>query len=253
MGLFVREDPGYNENIRQTGFNRYKQLLALRFGQWWKAGMAALAGFIPLTAGIACAILTSSVLVLIPCSILGGMIAGPFLAGLYDAVLRGLRDDPLPWKEAWGRSWRQNWRESLLPGAAMGLMAGLYAFMAMLFWWAEVPPSLGTVALYLFSLLLVLAANTLLWPQLVLFQQSPSARLRNAALFLVKRFWRVMGAGLVQLAYLAVLVLFAPWTVFLLPVTGMWYAVFLSQLLIYRQLDEDFHIEESFAGQFPAK
>lgn len=253
MGLFVREDPGYNENIRQTGFNRYKQLLALRFGQWWKAGMAALAGFIPLTTGIACAILTSSVLVLIPCSILGGMIAGPFLAGLYDAVLRGLRDDPLPWKEAWGRSWRQNWRESLLPGAAMGLMAGLYAFMAMLFWWAEVPPSLGTVALYLFSLLLVLAANTLLWPQLVLFQQSPSARLRNAALFLVKRFWRVMGAGLVQLAYLAVLVLFAPWTVFLLPVTGMWYAVFLSQLLIYRQLDEDFHIEESFAGQFPAK
>lgn len=247
MGLFVREDPGYNENIRQAGFNRYKQLLALRFGQWWKAGMIALAGFIPLAAGITCAILTSSVLVLIPSSILGGMIAGPFLAGLYDAILRGLRDDPLPWKEAWSRSWRQNWRESLIPGAVMGLMIGLYAFMAMLFWWAEVPPSLGTVALYLFSLLLVLAANALLWPQLVLFQQSLSTRLRNAVLFLIKRFWRVMGAALVQLVYLAVLVLFAPWTVFLLPITGMWYIVFLSQLLIYEQLSEDLHIEESFS------
>lgn len=246
MGLFVREDPSYSENIRQTGFNRYKQLLAARFGQWWKAGTITLAGFVPLTAGIIYSICVSSVLVLIPCSILGGMIAGPFLAGLYDSVLRGLRDDPLPWKEAWLRSWKQNWRESLLPGAAMGLMLGLYAFMAMLFWWAQALPSLATVTLYLFSLLLVLAANTLIWPQLVLFRQRMPARLRNAALFLLKRFWRVMGAGLVQLVYLAVLVLFAPWTIFLLPITGMWYIVFLSQLLIYEQLDEDFHIEESF-------
>ena len=244
MGLFVREDPGYNENIRQTGFNRYKQLLALRFGQWWKAGMAALAGFIPLTTGIACAILTSSVLVLIPCSILGGMIAGPFLAGLYDAVLRGLRDDPLPWKEAWGRSWRQNWRESLLPGAAMGLMAGLYAFMAMLFWWAERAPSPGTVALYLSALLVVLIINTLYWPQLVLFQQRASVRLRNCLLFCVKYFWQVLGVGLLQLGYWIVLVLFAPWTLLLLPVLGVWYILFLSQFLIYPQMDDAYQIEE---------
>ncbi len=250
MGLFVREDPGYDENIRQTGFNRYKQLLSLRFAQWWKVGMITLAGFAPLAAGIVCAILTSSVLVLIPCSILGGMIAGPFLAGLYDSILRGLRDDPLPWRDAWVRSWRQNWRESLVPGSVMGLMMGLYAFMAMLFWWAQVPPSLGTVALYLFSLLLVLAVNILLWPQLVLFRQKSSARLRNAALFFIKRFWRVMGVGLVQLVYIAVLVLFAPWTIFLLPVTGMWYAVFLPQLLIYEQLNQDFRIEESLAESF---
>ena len=252
MGLFIREDPGYNEDIRQTGFNRYKQLLSLRFAQWWKVGMITLAGFVPLAAGIACSILTSSVLVLLPCSVLGGMIAGPFLAGLYDAVLRGLRDDPLPWKEAWSRSWGQNWKESLLPGAVLGLMTGLYTFMAMLFWWAEVPPSLGTVALYLFSLLLVLAVNTLLWPQLVLFQLRPSARLRIAVLFLIKRFWRVMGAALVQLAYLAVFVLLAPWTVLLLPITGMWYIVFLSQILVYEQLNKDLRIEESFGECFAA-
>lgn len=92
-----------------------------------------------------------------------------------------------------------------------------------------------------------LAANALLWTQLVLFQQSLSIRLRNAVLFLIKWFWRVMGAALVQLVYLAVLVLFALWTVFLLHITGMWYIVFLSQLLIYEQLNEDLHIEESFS------
>ena len=134
----------------------------------------------------------------------------------------------------------------MLLGAVMGLLIGTYSFMGMLFWWAEVPPSLGTVALYLFGLLMILAASTLLWPQLVLFEQRPSVRLRNAALFLIKHFWRVMGVGLLQLAYLAVLVLFAPWTLLLLPVLGIWYILFLAQLLIYSRMDEAFRIEENF-------
>lgn len=42
MGMFVREDPGYDESVRQTGFNRYKQLLSIRFGQWWKVNLLTL-------------------------------------------------------------------------------------------------------------------------------------------------------------------------------------------------------------------
>lgn len=248
MGLFIREDPNYREDVRQTGFNRYKQLMSIRFGQWWKINLVTLAGLVPLAAGIIYSILATSVLVLIPCSIVGGMIAGPFLAGLYDAVLRGLRDDPLPWKDAWARAWRQNWRSSLIPGAIMGLMAGLYAFMGMLLWWTERPSTLGTVALYLFSLLLVLMLFTMYWPQLVLFDQSPIVRLRNCMLFCVKYFWRVAGAGLIQLAFIAVYVLFAPWSAVLLLVTGAWYVVFLAQFFIYDQLDEAFSIEKQFNG-----
>ena len=82
----------------------------------------------------------------------------------------------------------------------------------------------------------------------MLFRQSPAIRLRNCVLFCVKHFWRVMGTGLLQLAYIAVLVLFAPWSLFLLPVTGAWYIVFLVQLLIYDQMDEALQIEEQFNG-----
>lgn len=247
MGLFIREDPGYNEDVRQTGFNRYKQLMSIRFAQWWKVSMITLLGMVPLATGIICAIGASSVLVLIPSSILGGIIGGPFLAGMYDAVLRGLRDDPLPWKDAWARAWRQNWKGSLVPGALLGLMAGLYAFMAMLlWWWADATPSLGTLALYLCSLLLLLVLSNLYWPQLVLFNQSPIVRLRNCVLFCVKYFWRVMGAGLVQLASIVIYVLFAPWSALLLPVIGAWYIVFLAQFVIYDQLDSALHIEEQY-------
>ena len=246
MGLLFAEDPHFDETERQTGFYRYRQLLSVRFGRWWKTNLLTLAGFAPLTAGISLAVASSSVLVLLPCSILGGMIAGPFLAGMYDAILRGLRDDPLPWWDCYKRSWKQNWKNSLVPGALLGLFSGVCAFMAMLFWWAETPPGLGTLALYLFSLLLVLVVCTVYWPQLVLFDQSPAIRLRNCVLFCVKYFWRVMGTGLVQLAFAAFYVLFAPWSALLLLVIGAWYIVFLAQLLIYDQMDESFRIEEQY-------
>lgn len=244
MAFWFPEDHDYDENVRQTGFRRYKQLLSIRFGSWWKVNLLTLLGFLPLSAGVFYSIAVSSVVVLLPCSILGGAAAGPFLAGLYDAILRGLRDDPLPWKDAYARSWRQNWKGSLLPGALLGLLLGLYSFMGMLFWWAQTPPGLGTVGLYLFGLLLILSVNSLLWPQLVLFEQSLAVHLRNCVLFCIKYFWRVMGTGLLQLGYLAVLVLFAPWTAALLLFTGIWYIVFLSQLLIYEQINGALRIEE---------
>lgn len=148
MGLFIRDDPHYNENERQRGFDRYKQLLSIRFGPWWKVNLLALLGCAPLAAGIFYAIGVSSLLVLYPCAAIGGMIAGPFLAGMYDAVLRGLRDDPRPWRQCWKLSWKQNWKGGMLLGAVMGVLFGQYAFLGMvLFWWAEVRPGLWTIAL----------------------------------------------------------------------------------------------------------
>ncbi len=244
MGLLFPEDPHFNENERQTGFLRYRQLLSVRFGRWWKAGVLTMLGFLPLSVGIFCAIASTSTLVLLPCSLLGGMIAGPFLAGMYDAILRGLRDDPRPWWDSYRLSWRQNWKGSLLPGALLGLVLGVYSFMAMLFWWAERAPTPGTVALYLFALLVVLILNTLYWPQLVLFQQKTSIRLRNCLLFSIQYFWRVLGVGLLQLAYWLIFVLFAPWTLLLLPVIGVWYILFLSQFLLYEQMNDAYQIEQ---------
>ncbi len=246
MGLFFPEDPHFNETKRQTGFYRYRQLLSARFSRWWKTNLLTLAGFAPLAAGVFYAVASTSVLVLLPASLLGGMIAGPFLAGMYDAILRGLRDDPLPWWEGYKRAWKQNWKSSLVSGALLGLVLGVYTFMTMLFWWVERAPSPGTLALYLFALLVVAIVNTLYWPQLVLFQQKTSIRLQNCLLFCIKYFWRVLGVGLLQLGYWTVFVLFAPWTLLLLPVLGVWYILFLSQFLIYTQMNEAFSIEELY-------
>ena len=245
MGLFTPDEP-YHGDAPRTGFDRYKQQLSDNAKRWMMVNLLTLAGAAPLAAGIFYAVASSSVLLLFPLSFLGGAVFGPFLAGMYDAVLRGLRDDPHSWWDNYKRAWKQNWCGSILPGAVFGMCIGLYAFMGMLFWWASTPPGFGTVTVYLFWLLLLLCVNSLYWPQLVLFRQSNFLRLKNTLLFCVLYFWRVLGAGAVQVLYLALLVLFAPWTLLLLPVLGIWYILFLSQLILYPKLDEAFHINDSF-------
>lgn len=245
MGLFIAEDPLYDPEVRQTGFNRYKQLLALHAGRWLRINLITLLGALPLAAGIGVSLLSSSLLLLVPCCLAGGAVLGPFWACLTDSVLRALRDASGGWWANWRAAWKNNWRDSLLPGAVMGLFCGLYAFMCHLFWWAQAAPSLGTVCLFLFSVLLFVVILTLYWPQLVLFRQKNLVRLRNCLLFCIRHFARVMGVGLLQMAYLAVMILFAPWTLLLLPVLGVWYIQFLAQFLLYDQLDEAFAIEES--------
>lgn len=246
MGIFVPEDKLYDETKRQTGFNRYKQLLGRHFGDWIKLNALTILGLLPLAAGIGLAIATSSILVLIPCAAVGGMIFGPFLSGMYDSLLRAMRDDPMPWWMSYKKSWKQNLLGSLIPGALLGLMVGFFCFMGMMLWWARTSPSLGTILLFLFSALLTMVIAQLYWSQLVLFQQSPGIRLRNVLLFTIQNFWRVMGVGLLQLAYWGIYILFAPWTLLILPIVGIWYILFLSLFLLYDRLNEAFQIEEQF-------
>ncbi len=244
MGLFTPDDPSYDESVRQTGFNRYKQLISLHWTDWAKVNFLTILGALPLAFAVSASIVASSVAVLLPASVAGGMIFGPFLAGLYDAIYRGLRDASGKWWPAWKKSWRQNWKDSLVPGAVTGLFLGVFSFMTALFWWAQVPPSAGTVALYLFSGFLFLLLGSLYWPQLVLFRQTAAGRLRNIILFTSKYFWRVLGVVALQAAYWAVYILFAPFTLVLVPFLGFWYITFLAQLLLYSRLDLELQIEK---------
>ena len=84
--------------------------------------------------------------------------------------------------------------------------------MAALFWWSPAPQTPGTIALYLFSGALFLLLNTLYWPQMVLFRQTALNRMRNIILFTAKYFWRMAGVTLLQLVYILIYVLLAPWT-----------------------------------------
>lgn len=242
--MFIQDDKFYNDYDRQVGFNRYKQLTIRHWKDWMLLNLLTILGFLPLAFGISFSMINSSILLLIPMSFIGGMIYGPFLAGIIDAMLRALRDDPMPWFSNYKKSWRQNWLGSLVPGGLFGMVLGIFCFICMLFWYANRRPTIGTVLVLFASALLLTIVFMLYFSQLVLFQQSALNRLRNIALFLLMHFRRCIGVAFLQVAYWTIYVLFAPWTLLLLPVVGVWYIIFLSEFLIYEQLDADFHIEE---------
>lgn len=245
MALFFPDDPSYDESVRMKGFDRYRQLLSFYAGDYLKANLLLTVGCLPLAAGITYAILTSSILILIPASILGGMIMGPFLALMYDIIFRGFRDAPGRFRRVVGKSFRQNWKDSLLPGGLLGFLVGMYAFMAYIMWWTDAAaPSGSVIFCYLMSAWVLLIVVSLFWPQLVLFRQRLSDTIRNILLFTAKYLWRVAGGALLQLFILIILVLFAPWTLLLVPFLGFWYPIFMDEFFFYEKLNEELQIED---------
>ena len=159
------------------------------------------------------------------------------------------------YQDVLGRNWKRFFLTglvTLLGCLPLALGVGAVAFAGMmLFFWSAVRPTLATVLLYLFSCLLFLVLSTLYWTQLVLFDQRAGVRLRNGLLFVLRYFWVTLGTGLLQLAWWVLMVLFAPWTLLLMPFVGSWFVLFAALFLLYDRLDQAFAIEESISRAFP--
>ena len=236
---------------RLTGFSRYMEVLERNIKKFLLTNLMTLAGFLPFACGVALAILSSSVLVLIPACIIGGIFAGPALSCMYDAVMRSLRDATGNWWKDYKHAWKQNWRSAILPGILFCLMLGFYIFMAMLFWWSVRFPGWGTIAVYLCSLFLFTMFFSICWPQIVLFEQPFSQCMKNCLLFVLRFLPKAVGITLLQLAYWIIIVLFLPWSVMLLPLTGIWFILYSACFLIYDTFNSVFEIEARIAYAFP--
>lgn len=55
-----------------------------------------------------------------------------------------------------------------------------------------------------------------------------------------------MGAAALLLLWTVVFLLFAPWTLLLVPFLGLWFILFVCELALYSRLDSAFHIEAQF-------
>lgn len=136
MNLFRpyrNDEPQRDERRRLMGIDRYQDVPGRNWKRFFLSGLMAIPGCLPLTLGIAYAILSSSILVLLPAALIGGGVAGPFIACLYDTVLRALRDAPGRWSANYRKALAQNWRAALLPGALTGLFLGCSAFAGVWF------------------------------------------------------------------------------------------------------------------------
>ncbi len=237
--------------MRLRGFSRFTELLERHFKKLMLANLFTVIGFLPLMLGIAYSVLASSLLILLPASLVGGGIAGIFLSGMYDTVFRILRDEPTTFRDYYRRALKQNLRPSILVGMVLGLLLGFYSFMAAMVSWATAFPSVGTIIVYLVGLLLLAAISSIYFPQLVLFEQSAKERLQNGILFSVRFFWRLLGCAFLKMIYWLIFALFLPWSFVLLPIIGFWLILFVTNFLLYDAMNNAFGIEEKIAEKFP--
>lgn len=254
-GIFVASLFNYRAPVgtgrRLTGFSRYTELLGRDFKRFFLVNLLTLFAFLPFALGVLGAILTSSILILIPACVVGGAIAGPALSCMYDTIYRSLRDAPGKCLDNYKRAWKQNWRQAVAPGIVFCLLLGFYTFMLMMLWWAANPPGLGTLALYFVSIVLFTMFFSLYWPQLVLFEQSGRQRFQNCLLFMMRYFPKTFVCALMQIIYWTVIVLFLPWSVVLLPLIGVWWILFSANFFLYDTLNSVLGIEEQIAQNFP--
>ena len=102
------------------------------------------------------ALLSSSLLVLLPVCVVGGLLVGPAISCLMDALFRSYRDAPRGWWENYCKGMKQNWKSSLLPGIVFCLALGIELFFGMVLFSAEQLPGIGTLAVFFVGLLLLL-------------------------------------------------------------------------------------------------
>ncbi len=251
MGLFFPSDP-IPANGRAKGFDRYREILERDWTHFILGGLVSTAAFIPFGIGMGIAFASSSFLIALTAGIAGGAFVGPFLYSLIDGIFRALRDAPGPWMQNYYRSVRKNWKSALLPGSVLGVFLSTVIFMGMqMFIWSEAAQTAGTVILVLTSLTLSAMLFTTYWAQLVLFEQSASARLKNCLLFGIKYFKKTFGTAFLQVLFWVIIALFFPWSGFILPFIGLWTILFLTFFFLYDSLNEAFSIEEEIKKHFP--
>src|SRR5699024_1795412 len=191
------------------GLPRLAEVLGRDLDSICKAGLLALAACLPAGLLVSLALLAESLPLVLLAAAAAGWLTGPAMTGLYDTILRALRDEPGYWWHTYRRAWKRSFRSSLLPGVAFTALWSclLYARLAA----APAGP-------LLLSSVCLTAGSRDFWLQSALFENSSAQELENCLRMAVGFLPRTLAAVAVQLLYLFML----PRLGFFGLLTGLW-------------------------------
>ena len=237
---------------RKVGVARFFELLGRDLWALYRASFLCVVGFLPGTALAVFGMMAGSALLTVVGGVLGGLVGGPFLAGMIDTVLRALRDEPGYWWHTYKRAWKQNWKQSLLPGALLGLFVGSWAWMLR----AQAEVGNTSTTMWVASLVGVFVCTGFFaW----LLAQVPLVDLpfvqiaKNAGLMFFGFFPRTMAAALVLGLYWGATLLFLPATIITILAFGFWLPVTIALMIVYPGLEKVFKLEETLNARRDAE
>lgn len=262
MGLFpsandFKDGRGVDKDTpRKTGVGRFFELVGRDMSGMFLANLLTCLGFIPVICLVFIGFLMNNLLVMVVSAIVGGAIAGPFLAGMYDTVLRALRDEAGYWWTTYRRAFRQNFKASILPGILYCLVVTLQIFLvyfcfSMLAQGVNVGTGMWVAAVL--NLLIFHMLFAYMWPQVVLLDQPFHQTLANSLRCMLAFLPHALAAAIVQILFWGIVILCMPLGLLLMIVFGFWFTCEISCQIVSGDLERVFHVEERIRAKRDAE
>ena len=262
MGLFPSADDfkaghGIQKDApRKTGVGRFFELLGRDMNGMFLANLLACLGFLPVICLVYIGFLMNNLPVMLVSAAVGGILAGPTLAGVYDTVLRALRDEPGYWWTTYRRAFRQNFKASILPGILYCVVVTVQIFMVYFcFQMLAQGVNVGTgvwVATVL-NLVIFHMMFAYMWPQVVLLDQPLRQTLANSVRCMLAFLPHALAAAIVQVVFWGVVILCMPLGLLLMVVFGFWFSCEVCCQIVSGDLERVFHIEEKIRARKDAE
>lgn len=251
MGLFSRNfdrpGPGIPKDApRKKGFARFFEVLGRDFGNLFKANLICAVAFAPGLFFVTFGVLAYSMPVTLLAGLLGGMLAGPFYAGLHDTTLRALRDEPGYWWHVYKRALARNWKASLAPGALLGLLVSSQVFALGFVLMGGAKLSILSAALLGLNMLLTSMAMPFLFGQLVMLDLGFGQLLKNSLLLALSNAPKALLMGIIQVVFWGAMILFMPLSNLVGILFAFAFMVLVTQMIAYPVMDKVFDLESKF-------
>lgn len=253
MGLFpsvndFKAGPGVEKDApRKTGIGRFFELVGRDMNGMFLANLLTCIGFIPVISLVYIGFLMNSLLVMLGGAAVGGVLAGPVLAGMYDTVLRALRDEAGYWWTTYRRAFRRNFKASILPGIFYCVVVTVQIFIVyfcfnLLYQGVNVglPLWVGMVL----NLVIFHMFFSYMWPQVVLLDQPLLATFKNSLNCMMAFLPHALAASIVQVVFWGLVILCMPLGLLLMLVFGFWFSCEVSCQIVYGDIDRVFQIEK---------
>ena len=192
--------------------------------------------------------LMNSLPVMVLSAAVGGILAGPVLAGMYDTVLRALRDEAGYWWATYRKAFRQNFKASILPGVLYCVVVTVQVFLVyfcfnLLYHGTNV--GVGMWVATVLNLVIFHMLFSYMWPQVVLLDQPFGQTLKNSVNCMIAFLPHALAASLVTVLFWGLVILCMPLGLLLMLVFGFWFQVEITSQIVYGDLDRVFRIEEN--------
>ena len=254
MGLFpsandFKAGKGVEKDApRKIGIGRFFELVGRDMNSMFLANLLTCLGFVPVISLVYIGFLMNNLPVMLISAAVGGILAGPVLAGMYDTVLRALRDEAGYWWVTYRKAFKRNFKASILPGVLYCVVVTLQIFLVyfcfnMLYHGTNVGVPLWVATVL--NLLIFQMLFSYMWPQIALLDQPLSLTLKNSINCMIAFLPHALAASIVQILFWGVVILCMPLGLLLMLVFGFWFVTEVSCQIVYGDLDRVFHIEES--------